>query len=75
MGADDRREPDAAVAGGCVTFLIPCERSLPTPTRVVASGVLSEQADAVGAAWAARGFTERSRRERDGWAALVLERP
>ena len=61
--------------GGASRSFIPCEGSLHTPTRLVASGVLSEQADAAAAAWTARGFAERERRERDGWAALVLERP
>jgi ribosomal protein L11 methyltransferase len=41
---------------------------------LVASGVLSSQADAAVAAWAPLGFVERERRELDGWAALVLER-
>lgn len=40
------------------------------PRTLVASGVLSHQADAVAAAW---GMAERDRREADGWAALVLE--
>jgi ribosomal protein L11 methyltransferase len=44
------------------------------PTRLIASGVLTPQADAAVAAWAPLGFVERERRERDGWAALVLER-
>ena len=42
----------------------------PRPERLIASGVLAEQADAVVAAW---GMTERARRHDDGWAALLLE--
>jgi ribosomal protein L11 methyltransferase len=42
----------------------------PRPRRLIASGVLAEQADAVVAAW---GMRERRRREDDGWAALLLE--
>lgn len=43
-------------------------------TRLIASGVLSSQADAAVAAWTSLGFVERERRELHGWAALVLER-
>ena len=43
-------------------------------STLVASGVLSAQAEFAAEAWAARGFVERERRELDGWAALVLER-
>jgi ribosomal protein L11 methyltransferase len=39
------------------------------PQRLIASGVLSHQADAVAAAF---GMVERERRELDGWAAVVL---
>jgi ribosomal protein L11 methyltransferase len=44
------------------------------PTRLIVSGVLARAADQVVAAWAPLGFSERERRELDGWAALVLER-
>jgi len=40
------------------------------PERLLASGVLAGQADAVAAAW---GMTERERREVGGWAAVRLE--
>jgi ribosomal protein L11 methyltransferase len=43
----------------------------PSPRRLIASGVLAGQADAVVAAWSP--LRERERREADGWAALVLE--
>ncbi len=44
------------------------------PATLVASGMLAEHATAVARAWGPAGFVERDRRERDGWAALVLER-
>jgi ribosomal protein L11 methyltransferase len=44
-------------------------------STLVASGVLSAQADLAAAAWGEHGFFERERRELEGWAALVLERP
>jgi ribosomal protein L11 methyltransferase len=44
------------------------------PATIVASGVLVAQADAAARAWRPAGFLERTRRERDGWVALVLER-
>jgi ribosomal protein L11 methyltransferase len=43
----------------------------PKPERLIASGVLAGQADAVVAAWSP--MRERERREDDGWAALLLE--
>jgi ribosomal protein L11 methyltransferase len=42
----------------------------PRPERLIASGVLDEQADAVAPAF---GMTERARRHEDGWAAVLLE--
>ena len=44
------------------------------PVRMIASGVLEEQADAAAAALAGIGLGETRRRVRDGWAALRLER-
>ena len=44
-------------------------------STLVASGVICAQAGLAADAWAAHGFVERERRELDGWAALVLERP
>jgi ribosomal protein L11 methyltransferase len=49
--------------------------SVTSPVRLIASGVLARAADEVVAAWGPAGFVERERRELDGWAALVLERP
>jgi ribosomal protein L11 methyltransferase len=40
------------------------------PRRLIASGVLAEQADAVAPAF---GMAERERRHEDGWVALLLE--
>jgi ribosomal protein L11 methyltransferase len=42
------------------------------PERVVASGLLVTEAAEVARAFAARGLVEVGRRERDGWAALLL---
>ena len=44
------------------------------PATLIASGMLAEHATAIARAWGPAGFVERTRRERDGWAALVLER-
>jgi ribosomal protein L11 methyltransferase len=41
----------------------------PRPQRLIASGVLTHEADAVAHAF---GMVERERRELDGWAAMVL---
>jgi ribosomal protein L11 methyltransferase len=41
---------------------------------LIASGLLREEADEVAAAFAARGLTERDRRESGEWAALLLRR-
>jgi ribosomal protein L11 methyltransferase len=43
-------------------------------STLVASGVISAQAEPAASAWARHGFAERERRELDGWCALVLER-
>ena len=42
----------------------------PPPRRLIASGVLAEQADGVAPSF---GMSERERRVEDGWAALLLE--
>jgi ribosomal protein L11 methyltransferase len=42
------------------------------PTRLILSGILATEADRVAEAFAARGLTERERRMRDEWAALLL---
>ncbi|MGI8411600.1 MAG: 50S ribosomal protein L11 methyltransferase [Solirubrobacteraceae bacterium] len=44
------------------------------PARVIASGLLVEEADAVAAAFAARGLRQSARCVRGEWAALLLER-
>jgi ribosomal protein L11 methyltransferase len=44
------------------------------PRTLIASGLLEAEAADVAAAWAARGLREASRRRREGWAALLLER-
>jgi ribosomal protein L11 methyltransferase len=42
------------------------------PERLLLSGVLAAEADAVAGAWAARGLREARRIEEDGWAASLL---
>ena len=44
------------------------------PVTMLVSGVISLYADVPAAVFAAQGFTERERRELDGWAAIILER-
>jgi ribosomal protein L11 methyltransferase len=44
------------------------------PGRVIASGLLVEEADRVAAAFAEHGLDERARRASGEWAALLLER-
>ena len=43
------------------------------PERMIASGVLAERADEVGAAFDRHGLREAGRRVRAGWAAVLLE--
>jgi ribosomal protein L11 methyltransferase len=43
------------------------------PRRVIASGLLEPEGDAVAAAFAERGLTESARRAGGGWVALVLQ--
>jgi len=50
------------------------EPGAPRPRRVVASGLLVDEADEVAAAFAAAGLVERDRRATSEWAALLLER-
>ena len=45
----------------------------PLPERMIASGVLTATADAVGEAYARPGLAERERRVHGDWAAVVLE--
>jgi ribosomal protein L11 methyltransferase len=49
------------------------ERDDPRPARVIASGLLVEEADDVAAAFSSRGLLERNRRVSGEWAALLLE--
>ena len=46
----------------------------PMPTTVILSGLLEAEASQTASQWAKSGFGEQTRRARDGWAALVLER-
>ncbi len=45
------------------------------PRRIIASGLLTAEGDAVAAAFTPLGFAVGARRSRDEWAALLLERP
>jgi hypothetical protein len=42
---------------------------------VIASGLLTTEADGIAAAFAGCGYVESDRRERGEWAALLLESP
>jgi ribosomal protein L11 methyltransferase len=53
---------------------LPSRLSLTGPERLIASGILDGEADHVAAAFAAAGLRVGSRRSRDGWTALSLER-
>jgi ribosomal protein L11 methyltransferase len=75
--ADLRRSaaPAAATAAANLTgpLLLEVAAGLDAaPGRLVASGLLTGEVDAVAGAFAAHGLAERERRERDGWAALLL---
>jgi ribosomal protein L11 methyltransferase len=50
------------------------ERIHTPPERLIASGLLTHEADRVAAAFAPRGLHETDRRTRAEWAALLLER-
>jgi ribosomal protein L11 methyltransferase len=55
-------------------LLLELAARLPEPPQtLIASGLLAEEADEVAAAFA--GLREDDRRERDGWAAVLLRRP
>ncbi|MCP9489036.1 MAG: 50S ribosomal protein L11 methyltransferase [Solirubrobacteraceae bacterium MAG38_C4-C5] len=50
--------------------------AVPTPNVLIASGLLTTEADEVAQAFAQRhGFEEHARKETDTWAALLLRRP
>jgi ribosomal protein L11 methyltransferase len=46
----------------------------PGPVTLLVSGVIVDHAEVPGTVFGPFGFTERERRERDGWVAIVLER-
>ena len=57
-------------------LLLDYARRLGEPPRtLIASGLLTHEADEIAAAFAAHGLRERDRRERGEWAALLLSRP
>jgi ribosomal protein L11 methyltransferase len=47
----------------------------PPPQALIASGLLTTEADEVAGAFAGRGYEEHARKETDTWAALLLRRP
>lgn len=70
---DVTRDPPAApvvVANLTLPLLQAAARAGRRPERLIASGVLAGQADAVAPAF---GLPERARRLEDGWAAVLLE--
>jgi len=76
---DLRREelPEArtVVANLLAPLLLECaDRLARAPRVLIVSGLLSEEADAVAGAFSSRGLTERGRRSRDAWTALLLAR-
>ncbi len=57
-------------------LLLDYARVLAEPPRtLIASGLLVHEADEIAEAFAAHGLSERDRRERGEWAALLLTRP
>jgi ribosomal protein L11 methyltransferase len=60
---------DTVVANLTLPLLEAVARVQPRPGTLIASGVLTNQADGLATTF---GMTERERRERDGWAAVVL---
>ena len=74
---DLRRSPAPAARTAAANLTTPlllavAERLEERPERLVASGLLEADADAVAGAFAARGLVERDRRAEAGWAALLL---
>jgi ribosomal protein L11 methyltransferase len=55
-------------------LLVLAERLVAVPERLIASGLLAEEADDVARAFALRGLGVTGRRSSGEWAALVLER-
>jgi ribosomal protein L11 methyltransferase len=65
------------VAGNLTAGLIAAMGNIAPPTgpvTLLVSGIISEYVNVPISTFAELGFTERERRERDGWVALVLER-
>ena len=79
LGRVDLRAESVPVASNVVAnlltaLLVPCAVPLGRGAeRVIASGVLAEEADTVAAAFAAAGLPERRRLQDGDWVALLLE--
>ena len=79
---DLRSDPPATGATMAANLLAPllstwAQRLLPAdvvPGRIIASGLLADEADAVAAQFAPLGLRESTRRQGGEWAALLLER-
>ncbi len=58
-------------------LLLAWARAMPGPehAEIIASGLLEHEAEPVSGAFAQRGYRERQRLVRDGWAALLLQAP
>ena len=79
FGFDLRSEPVPAAGTVAANLLAPlllqwARRGDELPARIIASGLLESEGDAVAAAFGERGLVERERRSGGGWVALVLER-
>jgi ribosomal protein L11 methyltransferase len=75
--ADLRRPPLPCAPTVCANLVRPllldvAARPECSPERLIASGLLREEAGEVAAAFSARGLRERARRTRGEWAALLL---
>jgi ribosomal protein L11 methyltransferase len=79
--ADLRHEPPPAASTVVANLTAPLLRELaadlpdPPPEHAIVSGILAAEATRVAERFAARGLTERARREDSGWAALLLRSP
>ena len=76
---DLRRAPGPSAPTVCANLIGPLLHEVAArlerpPRRLIASGLLDAEADAVVAAFAVHGLRERSRRSADGWSALLLGR-
>lgn len=75
---DLRRDPIPAAPTVLANLLRPllldyARRLVEPPRTLVASGLLTHEADEIAAAFAVHGLRERARRERGEWAALLLQ--